>query len=526
MDHPNIIAEIKLHSSHFSSETLQLSAKGVNVFIGPNGGGKSLLLGAVYGALHRSHNNQLPRVITSYMCTEPRLIWNLFKKHSVKLGPNADRHFVLTTVNEVRTIPCKNVTDQSMNNLKNVLAESVLKLDPNLRLGLNHLQTSSLDETPKKLSTRWFQDSSLRETVQNMVYEAIGLYPVLNPRTSPTVAFQLSKEKLSPVDEMSLAPGVWERTKDAMYLYQTSAGTQAYVGAIIHILANPGKVITIDEPEGFLHPSLARLLGRQIAKISREYGTQFFIATHSEHFLMGCLEATHNISITYLSFDGQKGKATRLSSEDLQRFRKRPILRSTGTISGLFRQSVVLVEGMTDRIFYEECSRRLAENNEGAGVGRAYFITGGGKSSLYEILSPLRRMTVPAAIILDKDFLKKEKDYRRILNAARIREANVKGLLRHIEEYRDKGQNEDDFRDIASRLAEYGIFIVPNGAVESWLPQLGIQTKKEQWVSKILEAMGEDRSNPKYLEPDTKDVWNFLRDIDAWLLNPKRKGTS
>jgi hypothetical protein len=79
-------------------------------------------------------------------------------------------------------------------------------------------------------------------------------------------------------------------------------------------------------------------------------------------------------------------------------------------------------------------------------------------------------------------------------------------------------------QNLLSRLAEYGMFVVPVGEVEHWLPQLGQGLSKGRWLRQIFEAMGEDESDASYVRPGDDDVWSFMREVSGWLLNPMRKG--
>jgi hypothetical protein len=74
-------------------------------------------------------------------------------------------------------------------------------------------------------------------------------------------------------------------------------------------------------------------------------------------------------------------------------------------------------------------------------------------------------------------------------------------------------------------LDEYGLFVVRNGELESWLKHLKPVGKKTDWTVDILEKMGSDPSSATYLKPDASDVWEFMRRITQWIKNPSRKGT-
>lgn len=63
-------------------------------------------------------------------------------------------------------------------------------------------------------------------------------------------------------------------------LEQQGDGMRSYMGLLLHILGGAHQITLIDEPEAFLHPPQARLLGRTLA--NRSVGRQqVFLATHS-----------------------------------------------------------------------------------------------------------------------------------------------------------------------------------------------------------------------------------------------------
>ena len=75
-------------------------------------------------------------------------------------------------------------------------------------------------------------------------------------------------------------------------------------------------------------------------------------------------------------------------------------------------------------------------------------------------------------------------------------------------------------------LARFGIFVVPGGELESWLPALhtGKKIKKRDWVPTLFEKMGSDPSSEDYVTPSSGDVWDFMKNIIAWITAPARLG--
>jgi len=79
--------------------------------------------------------------------------------------------------------------------------------------------------------------------------------------------------------------------------------------------------------------------------------------------------------------------------------------------------------------------------------------------------------------------------------------------------------------ELFDQLRQYGIFVVRNGEVESWLSNLGVKSKKAAWTVEMLERLGDDPSNAAYVKPAADDVWDFTREVVRWVKDPGRKGT-
>lgn len=78
--------------------------------------------------------------------------------------------------------------------------------------------------------------------------------------------------------------------------------------------------------------------------------------------------------------------------------------------------------------------------------------------------------------------------------------------------------------DLLNQLKQYGIFVIPNGELESWMRGLHATGHGPTWLIEIFERMGEDPSNPNYVRPNGSDVWEFMSHIRNWLVDPIRKG--
>ena len=89
-------------------------------------------------------------------------------------------------------------------------------------------------------------------------------------------------------------------------LTEQGDGMKSFIGLMLGLLAGQFQIVLVDEPEAFLHPPQARLLGRKLAtEVPR--GTQVFVATHSSDVLQGLLDPDDaNVTVVRLTRRGHE----------------------------------------------------------------------------------------------------------------------------------------------------------------------------------------------------------------------------
>ena len=216
-----------------------------------------------------------------------------------------------------------------------------------------------------------------------------------------------------------------------------------------------------------------------------------------------------------------------------------PLMRSTGVLEALFHTGAVVTEADQDRAFYQEVNTRLLSGGEPAADG-VLFLNAQNKQTIRRIVRPLRAMGVPAAGIVDLDFIK-DNDSTTTLRDAGVPPALIDSLatLRQRVNAAFDAKKIDPALDglssldppdreaaesLLTSIAQYGIFVVPVGCLEKWLPNLGIAGKKSQWLPRMFERMGADPNDGKYVRPGPDDVWSFVRRIGSWIHDPARRG--
>lgn len=346
-------------------------------------------------------------------------------------------------------------------------------------------------------------------------------------------------------------------------------GVRSYISICITLLLARRPLCLIDEPEMCLHPPQARAIGRFIG----EYGAQpegcTLVATHSSHVLRGILEKNKEVSVIRLKHREKGFCATHVSPEILTRATRKPLSRSEIILDGLFTEGVVLCESDGDRIVYESVLQTFSPPypdlrfipvggiggfKETAKLFRALgvpvaiasdfdFLL---KSELPDVVGELNETEV--TVLKDKINGLREK----ILEEARG--LTAEGAMRRVEETiqslrsrvdQDHGSHfemvselrsklnllsrelspqqnlklkgvaavpeglQAEINSLITNLKRIGLFLVPCGELESWVPTLmtGVtRENKSLWATEAarkVEDQGEGEG----------DIWAYIRSI-------------
>lgn len=421
-----------------------------------------------------------------------------------------------------------------------------LRLDGNNRINLlAERKTGDLQSPPQNPLARLFLNNELRERISLIVFDAFSRYFVIDPTNPGTLRVRLAGRRPNTEAEERN----WDSVAVAYHsqntpIEQTSDGIRAFTGIITALVAGDPKITLIDEPEAFLHPALAMKLGKEVASIAAgEPQKRLFVSTHSASFLMGCIQSGAPINIVRLTYKGGIATTRVLRREQLLHLMRNPMLRSTGMLDGLFFEAVVVTEGDSDRAFYQEINERLRTIKDPRGLGNCLFINAQNKQTIWDVVRPLRELGIPAVGIVDLDVVKEGgKTFNKLTEGAFFPQVSMRGIeatrpsiLAALEaadsNWKRSGgiailpaEEQQGANDFFSQLEEYGVFIVRSGEVEAWLGHLRVPKEKQHWLSRMFKAMGEDPTQPAYVQPALGDVWDFIGRIRQWVDNPNRKG--
>jgi len=424
-----------------------------------------------------------------------------------------------------------------------------LSLDGATRIALlNDAPRGDLKKPGNPLA-RIFTDDAKREEWRKAIHDAFELYPGIDATVGSDLSIRFGLTP--PPRERTLEEDIINWMRQARPLGSVSDGVKAFSGILLQLIAGDPRIIVVDEPEAFLHPSLARTLGKALATAAHSEGKYVFASTHSSEFLMGAIQSGAVVNIVRLTFGNGNATARLLPNEELVTMMNDPMLRSVGVLSGLFFNNVIVSEGDSDRAFYQEINERLVAKDDVRGISHALFLNADNKDTIPAILSPLRKLGIPAAGIFDLDVvIEGGGKWTRLIESIglpegqhqashttrqylfeRLTEAAPTGTPKKEKYFKRNGgvslllnDDQEAADNFCGDLARYGMFIVQGGEVESWLESLSLPSKEAGWRAAIFSAMGSDPKKQPYVEPADGDVWDFIGHIGEWMENPNRRG--
>ncbi|MCF6112215.1 ATP-dependent nuclease [Mesorhizobium muleiense] len=537
------------------SPDLVLPTAGITVFVGPNNAGKSLILKELEEAFNVHPFPTGLKILLDYEVAWPAkssiegslkqfdsLQDSSIPEGYIALGrihPNEGRQSQQFDKNQILQMGAS-ASDKRWWTTQ-FLRWGVIRLDGRSRFNLtNDRPGGDLLGPPANVLAHLFQNGPARKKVREFVFDAFGLNLTIDPTNLGQLRIRLSTDKL-PRDEQSLGQVAREFYAKALHIKDSSDGVQAFTGIIIAVTATDFHTILVDEPEAFLHPPLARKLGKHLASIAVQRKGSLMASTHSADFLMGCVQASKNVRVVRLEHSKGKSRGKMVDPQQLESMLKRPLMRSANVASALFHDGIIVTESDNDRAFYSEIYYRLSEKN--GNYPSVLFVNAQNKQTIKDIIGPLRHFGVPAAAIPDVDIVKDGGQvWTDWLEVAQIPSALRPGYAVQRDQIkkcfeatgrdmkRDGGvgilgaSDKQAANQLFDTLADHGVFVVRRGEVENWLPGLRIPGKKTEWTVAMLERMGSDPAGSNYVRPTTGDVWDFIRDIVSWIQNASRKG--
>ena len=233
-------------------------------------------------------------------------------------------------------------------------------------------------------------------------------------------------------------------------------GMRAFVGVLLHAFIVEHSAVLIDEPEAFLHPPQARLLGKMLVE-NAPPDRQLVIATHSGDFLRGLLDASSNrVRIVRIQRDGDVNPVSELNNAGMKELWSDPLLRYSNVLDGVFHSRVIVCESDADCRFYGALRDALIDGERCTSTGDVMFVNAGGKDRIPLVVRSLRDLSVPVTAICDFDLLNAEQTLVRLFESFGSRFETIRAdwqqVKASIDSKKPELQTEEVLREIRSVL--------------------------------------------------------------------------
>ncbi|MCH7648772.1 MAG: AAA family ATPase [Thaumarchaeota archaeon] len=547
---------------------LVINPKKLTVLVGPNNVGKSQFLKDIYNYMIKQ-NNWNPKIIKKIELVKPttfnELISNL--KRSIHPG-NSNLIKIDGLESKLLSGETGTVNNNDEENYDNTPIETFLQeigkfhvanLDAasKLQIATQRGVTRSDTPPPNLLQVLMMDKTGAEKELENIFKKIFNQHEIKFAVEPADLSFRTA-EKFEGEVPTDLAERIiyfsnYETLNDQ------GDGFISFVGVALSILLCRQRIILLDEPEAFLHPTQSRSLGRWISEYLKDRDAQIIIATHNANFLAGILSGTEPVDVFRLNRTGKNTSFSEITSDAISDLTKSPILSSQAVHEAIFSEGVVVCEADTDRIFYQKIF--LREHS----VDNILFIHSHGKQHIKDIVDLLKKVIVPVSTIVDIDILNLKDDFKNLLSAfienipANYLEEQEK-IMKFIDNSSEKeilekcyGEIEELLKQLKNKehtlsglrsalnriesgvkkwklikeggieamdnsiknnakkllkdLKGHGIFIIPVGELESWIKS-GL--KKNKWIVPALTEIDEGKC-PTNLKDFSKEVIESLK---------------
>lgn len=364
----------------------------------------------------------------------------------------------------------------------------------------NALQRSNNPE--KHPICKLSKSEELAQKVSNYFRDAFDVDLVVNRSEMQTIPLHVGQSPNKDLYTISKQDDYYSEVRKLPKLQEQGDGMRSFASILLDTFTSEYSITLIDEPEAFLHPPQARILGKMLAT-NNPVNRQLFISTHSEDLLQGLLDADNeNVTIIRINRDNNINKMNVLQSNEIRKLWSNPILRYSNILSGLFHAKVVVCESDYDCLFYQAVINAVYESKKKIAPD-LLFTHCGGKTRMKDVVAALKAVNVPVVAICDFDLLNNKMAFKSLTDAFGIEwETNLSEDMKQIYDTMNSipnswktiktigkagfsGNAPAAYEKVETVCTKNGLFVVPVGEMESF--DKTVNKEKKEWVYEIIE---------------------------------------
>lgn len=350
------------------------------------------------------------------------------------------------------------------------------------------------------------QSESLAQKLSEYFHQAFGSDLVVNRNDMRTIPLHTGQAPDKTAFTIAEQDEYYSQVNELPKLQDQGDGMRSFASILLDTFTSEYSITLIDEPEAFLHPPQARLLGKMLAN-NNPNDRQLLISTHSEDFLQGLLDAnSENVTVIRINRDSNINRMSVLQNDKIKRLWSKPILRYSNILSGLFHEKVVVCESDYDCLFYQAIIDAIYEHKNEIAPD-ILFTHCGGKTRIKDVVIALKAVNVPVAAICDFDLLNASNIFKPItaafgidwnvtlsadmkiiydsMNAKNSVANNAWDQIKKVGKSGFTGNEPAAYEKVEAACKSAGLFVVPVGEMECF--DKTANKEKKEWVYHVLE---------------------------------------
>ena len=404
---------------------IDVNKNDIVVLVGPNNAGKSQSLSDIY----QLSKNKVPTVVISDIeVSKEGSLKKLLESTSMK--HDNGRYIEYTTLNH-RVTYLEDMTEHSFTSdhfLGDYRDWFVIKLDTDARLSMCFPAKSIRRDEPKTNPIHFASfDRKYREWLSDSFKRAFGIDIIPNTQYGSAIPLCLGepvKLEDSYGDEQERQEAYAEILAGYKQVQNQGDGVKSFTGILLSLMLNYYCTYLIDEPESFLHPPQAKIMG-QIIGTTLSDKQQAFISTHSEDVIKGLLEVCPDrLKIVRITRQDDTNDFSILDNEKVKEVFGDPLLKYSNIMSSLFHKTVVLCESDSDCKLYSVIDSHIKQ--EDGKYSETLFLHCGGKHRMARTAAGLLALNIDVRLIPDIDVMNNENTFKGIAETFGINWDSIK----------------------------------------------------------------------------------------------------
>jgi hypothetical protein len=474
----------------FDGTQINLSNNDFIIVVGPNNVGKSLFISELFEKLNNA--NSPTKIVNSIVIEKKGSVGDLLddlmslSQKTQDSTSKDDYQFTgfnyMTLSRFVSGIWNNPLTLQNLTNFFSILVKTQGRLEivsppPNIPI------TTTAPSHPIHVLQK---NENIEEKVSSYFKQAFGLDLIVHRNAGNIVPLYVGTKPIIPNGKDRISLEYLQEIEKLPLLHEQGDGIKAFAGILLFNFAFERTMLFIDEPEAFLHPPQAYLLGNMFGLESKA-NCQYFISTHSSDFLRGILNSNNDrVRIIRIERKNDTNIIHELNRDTVIQIWKDPILRFSNTFDALYHEETVICEGDADCRFYSFILDSVFRSNIQKRPN-VFFTHCGGKHRMPTIVKSLIALNVKVKVVCDFDILNDESSIEKI----------VESLGGDWKQYKDS-------------------YLAVKKAIEQIKPQLATKDAKTE-IEGIFDSITDD----SFPETARTQIREIINKTSAWALAKK-----